>query len=126
MRRSFINEAILSAEKSDLKVANHGAVVIYRGKIVGRGCNKYCSPSVNKVNTWSVHAEVDAINNALRKISYEDLRKSTLIVVRKLKDNGEYSKHPRSDICQEIGNSEPCRHCANYIRRHNIRSCYFS
>ena len=85
MRRTFIDEAILTAEKSNLKVANHGAVVVYRGKIVGRGYNKYCVENKNKVNRWSVHAEVDAINNALRKISPDDLRKSSLIVVRKLK-----------------------------------------
>ena len=85
MKNFYINEAILSAEKSNMKVSNHGAIIIYRGKIVGRGYNKYISEK-NK-NNWSIHAEVDAINNALRKISHDDLRKSTLIVVRKLKDN---------------------------------------
>ncbi len=93
MRRRFIEEAILNAEKSSLKIANHGAVIIYRGKIVGRGYNKYCVEDINKVNRWSVHAEVDAINNALRTISAEDLRKSTLIVVRKLKEHSENKEH---------------------------------
>ena len=91
MRKTFVNEAILSAEKSTLKSANHGAIVVYRGKIVGRGYNKYCVENINKVNRWSVHAEVDAINNALRKISHEDLRKSTLIVVRIMKNLDETS-----------------------------------
>lgn len=162
MRQTFINEAILSAEKSTLKSANHGAVVVYRGKIVGRGYNKYCVENVNKVNRWSVHAEVDAINNALRKISQEDLRKSTLIVVRKMKNldykenisNSQESKYQRDNgknrdwynykehnnfkskvpkisnsqnlICEEIGLSAPCKHCANFIKRNGIRACYFS
>ena len=161
MRQTFINEAILSAEKSTLKSANHGAIVVYRGKIVGRGYNKYCVENVNKVNRWSVHAEVDAINNALRKISHEDLRKSTLIVVRKMKNldfkenesislstetitskknginekNKDWynfkSKLPKMSssqnlICEEIGLSAPCKHCANYIKRNGIKTCYFS
>ena len=131
MRRTFINEAILSAEKSDLKVANHGAVVVYRGKIVGRGYNRYCVENKNKVNRWSVHAEVDAINNALRKISPDDLRKSSLIVVRKLKDGTQINNEQtltKSDnlICGEIGFSAPCKNCSNFIQRNGIRRCYYS
>ena len=89
MRRSFIDEAISYAEKSEIWAQHHGAVVIFRGKVVGRGYNKYSVENVNKVNRYSVHAEVDAINNALRKISSEDLKKSTLIVVRKLKSSSK-------------------------------------
>ena len=137
MRRKFIDEAILSAEKSVLKVANHGAVVVHRGKIVGRGFNKYCVENVNKVNRWSVHAEVDAINNALRKISREDLRKSTLIVVRKLKDGSDSKENfnnPRpslitsatTHICQDVGFSAPCKYCTNFINKCGIKTCFYS
>ena len=131
MRRTFIDEAILTAEKSNLKVANHGAVVVYRGKIVGRGYNKYCVENKNKVNRWSVHAEVDAINNALRKISPDDLRKSSLIVVRKLKEGSQiHNKQTLTKsenlVCEEIGYSAPCKHCANFILRNGLRTCYYS
>lgn len=148
MRKAFIEEAIENAEKSSLKIANHGAVVIYRGKVVGHGHNKYCVENVNKVNRWSVHAEVDAINDALRKISRENLKKSILIVVRKMKGNEEnkenncqveYTKKDKHmdldfNICSEIstkvsekiGMSAPCKSCANYIRRSGIRTCYYS
>ena len=126
MKRTFIEQAIVNAEKSSLRVASHGAIVIFRGKVVGHGTNKYCNPSVNKPNTWSVHAEVDAINNALRKISYEDLRKSTLIVVRKLKDQADYSENYKSSVCNEIGYSAPCKACTNYIIKHGMKRCYYS
>ena len=131
MRRTFIDEAILTAEKSNLKAANHGAVVVYRGKIVGRGYNKYCVENKNKVNRWSVHAEVDAINNALRKISADDLRKSTLIVIRKLKEgsqihNKQTLTKSESLVCKEIGYSAPCKHCANFILKNGLRTCYYS
>lgn len=136
MKKEFIEEAILNAEKSTLKVANHGAIVIFRGRIVGHGYNKYCVENINKINRWSVHAEVDAIKNALRKISYEDLRKSTLIVVRKLKENAESKENinnrppiktvSSNDMCHEIGYSQPCKHCMNYIKRCKIKTCFYS
>ena len=131
MRRTFVDQAILSAEKSNLKVANHGAVVIYRGKVVGRGYNKYCVENKNKVNRWSIHAEVDAINNALRKISPDDLRKSTLIVVRKLKDgtqinNTQTLSKAENIMCEDIGFSAPCKHCANFIIKNRLKACYYS
>jgi len=113
MKKSFIDEAILNAEKSTLNVANHGAVVIFRGKVVGRGYNKFCVENINKINRWSVHAEVDAINNALHKISFDDLKKSSLIVVRKMKDGNS-------------GLSAPCKCCSNYIKKCGIKKCYYS
>ena len=131
MMRTFIDQAILTAERSNLKVANHGAVVVFRGKIVAYGYNKYCIENKNKVNRWSVHAEVDAINNALRKISTDDLRKSTLIVVRKLKEGSQVQNQQtltKSEglICKEIGYSAPCKNCANYILKNGLRRCYYS
>lgn len=131
MRRTFVDEAILTAEMSNLKVANHGAVIVYRGKIVGRGYNKYCVENKNKVNRWSIHAEVDAINNALRKISRDDLTKSTLIVIRKLKDGSKIDDKKtltKSEnlIREEIGYSAPCKYCENFIKKNRIRTCYYS
>ena len=153
MRRDFIEEALLNAEKSTLKVANHGAIVVFRGKIVGHGYNKYCVKN-EKINKWSIHAEVDAINNALRKISLENLRKSTLIVVRRMKenksnvngdnyecngsndsgycyecDNEDYLENEHKinyNFCDEIGLSEPCKNCNNYIKKFGIRTCFYS
>ena len=113
MRRHFINEAILSAEKSLLFKANHGAIVIFRGKIVGRGFNKMCIEHKNKVNRWSIHAEVDAIQDALRKITKENLKKSIILVVR-LRKEGDTSL------------SAPCKDCANYIQQCGIKICYYS
>lgn len=106
-------EAAKQAEKSSVPVASHGALIMYRGKIVGRGYNKFCVPHVNRVNPWSVHAEVAAIQDALRKIPKEYLRKSTLLVVR-INNNGE------------ILNSYPCENCRKYISKMNIKIAYYS
>lgn len=113
MQKLYIQEATKLAEKSLMRIASHGAVIIYRGKIIGKGFNKMCVPNINKVNTYSVHAEVDAINDALRKTSRENLRKSTLIVVR-VNTQGEIVK------------SDPCQNCRNYITQHGIKIAYYS
>jgi len=113
MKQYLINEAVLLAEKSLLKCSNHGAVVVYRGKIIGRGFNKYCTENVNKPNRWTVHAEVDAINNALRKISKENLKQSILIVVRIMKEG-------------DIGLSAPCQCCKNFIEKCGLKCTYYS
>lgn len=123
----FVNEAITYAEKSEMMSQHHGAVVIYRGKIVGRGYNKYYQSRTYKSTPYSVHAEVDAINNALRKISYDDLRKSTLIVVRKIKIMNESDIENKSNnYCQETGLSAPCPNCAKFIMKHGIKTCFYS
>lgn len=113
MQKLYIKEAIKLAEKSLVNIASHGAIIIYRGKIIGKGFNKMCVPNINKINTYSVHAEVDAINDALRKTSKENLRKSTLIVVR-VNNRGE------------ILRSDPCQNCRNYISHHGIKIAYYS
>jgi len=113
MRRVYIEEAILNAQKSTLNCSNHGAIVIYRGKIVGHGYNKQSVENLNRVNKWTIHAEVDAINNALRKISKDNLKQSTLIVVRLMKTG-------------EIGLSQPCKCCSEFIKKCGIKNVYYS
>lgn len=113
MQKYYINEAIKLAEKSLVPIAAHGAIVIYRGKIIGRGFNKFCVPSVNRVNIWAIHAEVDAINDALRKIHRSHLRNSILFVVR-------------VNNSRECLLSYPCENCRNYISQVGIRIAYYS
>ena len=113
----YINEASKSAQNSLHPLSGvpfaHGAVIVYRGKIIGRGFNKMCVPCVNRVNQFSIHAEVDAIQDALRKVHKNDLKKSTLIVVR-------------VNTCGETLNSYPCINCRNYISQLGVKTVYYS
>lgn len=72
IRRLFLDEAFNQALKSDMNF-NHGCVVIYRGKIIGKGYNTYINSNCYD-NKASLHAEVSAINDALKKISAEELK----------------------------------------------------
>lgn len=110
LKTELLNLAALEAEKSPVKVATHGALVILRNKIIGRGYNNYNSTCKN---IFSVHAEIQAINNALSKVSKHKLRDAKLVVVRLTKEG-----------C--LTNSFPCRNCQNYINKVGIHSVYYS
>ena len=113
MHQNYLQEAIFNARKSLLYKSNHGAIVIYRSKIVGRGHNKMCVENINKVNKFSTHAEVAAIKDALRRINKEELKKSILIVIRLSKEG-------------EMVSSIPCNCCTEYIKRCGIPIVYHS
>ena len=110
IKRLFFDEAFRQALKSDMNF-NHGSVVIYRGKIIGKGFNRYInSDYCDKV---SLHAEVSAINDALKRVSAEELKKCELIVIRINKEGG----------CL---NSRPCCKCEEYINKFSIKKVFHS
>jgi len=109
--KDILLEAISEARRSSVKIANHGAIIILRNKIIARGHNKY---SVNLApSTYSIHAEVSAINNALMKVKKQDLRQAKLVVIRLTKEG-----------C--LTNSFPCKQCQEYINKFNIKTIYYS
>jgi len=110
IKRLFYNEAFNQALKSDMNF-NHGCVVVYRGKIIGKGYNTYIN--FNCYDKVSLHAEVSAINNALKKISPQELKKCELIVIRVNKTG-------------ECLNSKPCSNCASYIDKFCIKKVFHS
>ena len=112
IKRLFIEEAEISALKSDMNF-NHGAVLIYRGKIISRGYNYYHEHKHNSNYKESVHAEVSAINNALKKIHISELKKCELVIIR-INKQGEHL------------NSKPCCHCQNFINKFNIKKVFYS
>ena len=112
IRRLFIEEAEHCALKSDMNF-NHGAVVIYRGKILSSGYNYYHDYKFNSNYKESVHAEVSAINNARKKIPASELKKCELVIIR-VNKRGEHL------------NSKPCCHCEKFINGFNIRKVFHS
>lgn len=110
INRLFLNEAYNQALKSEMNF-NHGAVLIHRGKIVGKGRNTYINSSYNEKS--SIHAEVSAIKDGLKKISAEELKKCELVIIRV----------NRSGECL---NSKPCCNCERFIRSCNIKKVFYS
>jgi len=83
-----------------------GAVVLWNGKVVGKGFNKKESHAwlKRKYGHYSKHAECVSLMRASKG--------DTLIVVRILK-NGEFS-------C-----SKPCEKCMKFIRDYGIKKVYY-
>jgi tRNA(Arg) A34 adenosine deaminase TadA len=110
INRLFFQEAYNQALKSEMNF-NHGAVLIYRGRIVGKGYNTYINSSYNEKN--SIHAEISAIKNGLKKISTEELKKCELVIIR-------------VNRLGECLNSKPCHNCENFIKKFNIKKVFHS
>lgn len=111
IKRLFMDEAYTQALKSDMNF-NHGAVIVHRGKILSRGYNYYHN-NFNSNYKESVHAEVSAINNALKKIHASELKKCELVIIRVNRQG-------------ECLNSKPCCHCEQFIKKFNIKKVFYS
>ncbi len=112
MRRLFIDAAKCQAENSVME-SLHGAILIHRGKIVGKGYNKHAFNTTNNKNTFSVHAEVCAIENALLKVPLEEVKKCILVIVR-INKRGDFMS------------SHPCKNCQKYIENIGLKTTFHS
>lgn len=106
-----ISTAVKSANDAALSQFKHGCIIFNKKKVISTGFNKprfiprlaaYHYPGL------SLHAEADAILKARR----EDLKRSTLLVIRL----------GRSKLC----NSKPCEHCMSLIDAVGIKHVYYS
>lgn len=67
-----------------------------------------------------LHSEIDAIKNAVKRVSVDDLRKATIYVARAKKHQYRYRRY---NIVR--GLARPCEGCMRAIRSFNLRYiCY--
>lgn len=106
----FLQEAGEIALKSNMQ-QKHGAVVVYKNKIIASGYNERCD-YMNE--NYSIHAEVSAIS----KLFYNKklLELCDIYVVR--------NAGASFDNC--LKNSKPCKSCTNFIKKYNLRNIYYS
>lgn len=113
---AFIKEAINLAKKSSLGW-KHGAIVVKDGKIIGRGTNYgYTSPLRGH---HSLHAEVDAIFNAVRNIK----NKKKIIGAELYVVNWYKYTNNKTEI---LRCSKPCNNCKRVIEMYGISKVYYS
>lgn len=105
----YISESVKEAKKSTM-LHRHGAIIIRKGEIIGRGFN-YQYSNKKHGHYWSMHAEKDAIFDCYRKKA--DTTGAILIVIRLAP-------------ADNLSNSRPCIGCAEKIIQSKIKSIYYS
>mgnify|MGYP001027065754 CR=1 FL=1 len=107
-QRRFLDIAAKIAEKSPMYPHKHGAIIVYRDKIISSGFNYY-------VGDFSIHAEVAAISH-IKKKNKNILIDCDIYVVR---------IGPKS-FNNPLKYSRPCPNCQNTIIKNNIKNAYYS
>lgn len=111
----------LARDKEPVARAKLVAAVVHKNKIISYGFNQYRTSWVQRrfqsnPEARYLHAEVDAVKNALKIINAEDLSKATLYVARSRKIDGKHV----------FGNAKPCRGCEQCIAWFDIKRVYYT
>ena len=89
-QKSYIDIAISEAAKSTYRF-RLGAVIIQNGRVLGKGFSQYRNSPINvsdaHVKMCSVHAEADALRDAIGYFQQWPLKKATIYVARLNKAN---------------------------------------
>ncbi|MFA5024299.1 MAG: hypothetical protein WC523_05045 [Patescibacteria group bacterium] len=102
----FKDQAICQSQKSVYK-QHHGAVVIFKGKIVGKGYNKVLGLGVMTNN--GIHAEIHALNNAPA-----NCRKNSTVYVCRVSKKGR------------LVLSKPCHSCAVVMKKLGVKYVWYT
>lgn len=121
----YFNMASLNAYKSNMD-KNYGAVLVYNNNIIGIGHNHsidYITRTQNYVSKerkilHNIHAEHDAIIDAIKNGNKKLISKSSIYISRVLNDY--YT-------CDEIifQRAVPCENCKKLIEKYKIRKTYY-
>ena len=100
------------------------SAIVYRKNIITIGTNSYKThPIMNEygVNDSAIylHAEIDALNKALRFVQEDQLAKCDLYVLRVKREDGFGSAWIR-------GLAKPCDGCMKAIERYKIKNVYYT
>jgi len=114
----------VAIDVSPVGSAKIAACIVIKNKIISFGINqKKTHPFQYKYskNSMSIylHAETDAIRNALKFISVDDMKKATLYVVRVKHNKDNHSK-------LMFGLSKPCKGCFSAISTFNLKRVVYS
>jgi tRNA(Arg) A34 adenosine deaminase TadA len=100
------------------------AAIVYKNQIVSYGFNSkkshpFVIPYQKNEDAIFLHAETDAIKNALKRISVDQLSKCDLYIIRAK----QVSSKNKNMI---FGMSKPCKGCAKCISQFGLRSVIYS
>lgn len=121
----FLHIASIDAQKSNMH-KNFGAVIVYNNKIIGIGHNHSIDYCTRKYNYFSkerkmlqnIHAEHDAILDAIKKGNKHLISKSDIYISRILNDYDSYDEF-------NFQTSHPCENCKKLIEKYKIKKAYY-
>jgi tRNA(Arg) A34 adenosine deaminase TadA len=99
----FVRRAVCAATRAS-GAFRHGAVVVYKGRVVASGCNRFGAGARD-----SVHAEAATVARVPRSV----LRGATMFVVRVGRD-------------QRLLESRPCTRCQRHLARLGMRCVFYT
>lgn len=115
-----IYNVLVNACAIQQRVANtrFAAMVVYKGDCVALGSNQkkshpFQAQYAKNCEAIYLHAEIDCIKNALRVITVDQLRKSTMYIVR-----------VKADLTP--GLAKPCDGCMRALASFSIKNCYYT
>jgi tRNA(Arg) A34 adenosine deaminase TadA len=114
----------IAQDVAPVGAARIAAGVFRRNELIAVGVNSYKSHPFQvkfQRNSDSIflHAETDAIKNALKRIDVEDLRYCSLIICRV-----KYDSIQKNNLVW--GLAKPCSGCMKAIISYNIRKVYYT
>lgn len=113
------------AEDTNTERAKHAAALVINNNVISFGMNQsrteplqYQFSRNHRPLATCVHAEVDAIKNAIKRVGISALRRSTLYIsrVRRSSQRGPFIS----------ANSKPCRACQNAIDAFEIKRVVYT
>lgn len=115
---------MLEATKSTM-YHKHGAVLVYRNKIIGRGHNYSIGSSKGtkrmKNGRWSIHAEIDAINSCKDQSLVQHAKMYVVRISPEFLNDIEsdnWCVHTKYDFYTK--DSKPCLKCQKALNKLNI------
>jgi deoxycytidylate deaminase len=116
-----VAEAVEPVSRSRQRLS---ACLVYKNEIIGMGFNKKKShPFQRKFAKHEeaiyLHAEIDAIKNALKVVDADTISKSTLYIMRVKYEDTNAKKFVR-------GLSKPCEGCERAIAQFGIKKVYYT
>jgi deoxycytidylate deaminase len=101
-----------------LHLPKMAAVLMYKRKVISIGLNQYRTHPMQKKyrrndHSLHLHAEIDALRNALRNFSKEELSSFKMYIARVRKDG-------------LTGLAAPCEGCKKALEDHGIKSIYWT
>jgi deoxycytidylate deaminase len=113
----------LAQDIDPVKSSRLSACLVYKNNIIGYGFSQmkshpFQAEFAKNEDAIYLHAETDCIKNALRRVSHEEIAKSTLYIARAKRDN--------KNCYWMYGLAKPCPGCARAIATFGIEKVVYT